>query len=214
MLPRPATIAAPPTTASPASWNPAVPPPPVTGAALGTGLGVGLGEGSGLGLSDADGLTEALALSDELTLALALVLALSLELDEAPPLAVLVTPAEPPAVGRYVDAGGVPGGVEVEPEVQAESATQASMVVRPQPTTVSRTRCDVPAMAVRALIGPPRVLGNDHFPVAGRRNRRRKGKTRGRPLVADRVGRKNVSSLNGKPGLCDKQAMACSPSEY
>jgi hypothetical protein len=61
-------------------------------------------------------------------------------------------------------------------EVQAESATQASMVVRPQPKTVSRTRCDVPAMAVRALIEPPGVLGNDHFPVAGRRNRRRKGK--------------------------------------
>jgi hypothetical protein len=207
MLPRPATIAAPPSTASPASWNPAVPPPPVTGAALGTGLGVGLGEGSGLGLSDADGLAEALVVSDELALALWLVL--SLVLDEAPPLAVLVTPAEPLAVGRNVD-----GGVEEEPEVQAESATQASMVVRPQPTTVSRTRCDVPAMAVRAFIGPPRVLGNDHFPVAGRRNRRRKGKTRGRPLVADRVGRKNVSCLNGKPGLCDKQAMACSPSEY
>jgi hypothetical protein len=204
MLPRPATIAAPPTTASPASWNPAVPPPPVTGAPLGTGLGDGLGEGSGLGLSDADGLVEALALSDELALALAL------ELDEAVLVAVLVAPAEPLAVGRYVDAGGVLEGLEV----QAESATQASMVVRPQPTTVSRTRCDVPAMAVRALIEPPRVLGNDHFPVAGRRNRRRKGKTRGRPLVADRVGRKNVSRLNGKPGLCDKQAMACSPSEY
>jgi hypothetical protein len=170
MLPRPATIAAPPTTASPASWNPAVPPPPVTGAPMGTGLGDGLGDGSGLGLSDADGLAEALALSDELALSLAL----SLELDEEPPLAVLVTPAEPLAVGRYVDAGGVVvvGGLEV----QAESATQASMVVRPQPTTVSRTRCDVPAMAVRALIGPPRVLGNDHFPVAGRRNRRRKRK--------------------------------------
>jgi hypothetical protein len=206
MLPRPATIAAPPTTASPASWNPAVPPPPVTGAPLGTGLGDGLGEGSGLGLSDADGLAD--ALSDELALAL------SLELDEEPPLGVPVTPAEPPSVGTYVDAGGVVGGVVEGPEVQAESATQASMVVRPQPTTVSRTRCDVPAMAVRALIGPPRVLGNDHFPVAGRRNRRRKGKTRGRPLVADRVGRKNVSRLNGKPGLCDKQAMACSPSEY
>jgi len=147
MLPRPATIAVPPSTASPASWNPAVPPPPVTGAALGTGLGVGLGEGSGLGLSDADGLAEALALSDELALALSLVL--SLELDEEPPLAVLVTPAEPLAVGRYVDAGGV---VVEGLEVQAESATQASMVVRPQPTTVSRTRCDVPAMAVRAFI--------------------------------------------------------------
>jgi hypothetical protein len=170
MLPRPATIAAPPTTASPASWNPAVPPPPVTGAPLGTGLGDGLGEGAGLGLSDADGLAEALALSEELALAL------SLALDEGVPVAVEVAPAEPLAVGINVDAGGVAGTVGEGPEVQAESATQASMVVRPQPTTVSRTRCDVPAMAVRALIEPPRVLGNDHFPVAGRRNRRRKGK--------------------------------------
>ena len=173
MLPRPATIAAPPTTASPASWNPAVPPPPVTGAAVGTRLGDGLGEGSGLGLSDADGLAEALALSDELALSLAL----ALELDEAVLVAVEVSPAEPLAVGRNVDGGGV----EAEPEVQAESATQASMVVRPQPTTVSRTRCDVPAMAVRALIEPPRVLGNDHFPVAGRRNK------------------ENVGDLNVKP---------------
>ena len=171
MLPRPATIAAPPTTASPASWNPAVPPPPVTGAPLGTGLGDGLGEGDGLGLSDGDGLAEGLVLSDELALAL------SLALDEAVLVAVEVSPAEPLAVGRNVDGGGV----EAEPEVQAESATQASMVVRPQPTTVSRTRCDVPALAVRALIEPPRVLGNDHFPVAGRRNK------------------ENVGDLNVKP---------------
>jgi hypothetical protein len=147
-----------------------VPPPPVTGAALGTGLGDRLGEGSGLGLSDGDALAEALALSDELALALSLALALGL--DEAVLVAVELAPAEPLVVGRNVDGGGV----EAEPEVQAESATQASMAVRPQPTTVSRTRCDVPAMAVRALIEPPRVLGNDHFPVAGRRNRRRKGK--------------------------------------
>ena len=175
MLPRPATIAAPPTTASPASWNPAVPPPPVTGAPLGTGLGDGLGEGDGLGLSDGDGLAEGLVLSDELALAL------SLALDEAVLVAVELTPAEPPAVGINVDAGGVTGGVEEGPEVQAESARQASMVVRPQPTTVSRTRCDVHAMAVRALIEPPRVLGNDHFPVAGRRNK------------------ENVGDLNVKP---------------
>src|SRR5580693_9620435 len=193
MLPRPATIAAPPTTASPASWNPAVPPPPVTGAAVGIGLGDGLGEGSGLGLSDADGLAEALALSDELALALSLVLSLALELDEAVLVAVEVTPAEPPAVGRNVD-----GGVDVMegPEVQAESTRQASMVVRPQPTTVSRTRCDVHAMAVRALIEPPRVLGNDHFPVAARRNE------------------ESTGDLNVEPKRWHKQAMACSPSEY
>ena len=175
MLPRPATIAAPPTTASPASWNPAVPPPPVTGAPLGTGLGDGLGEGDGLGLSDGDGLAEGLVLSDELALSLAL------SLDEEPPLAVLVEPAEPLAVGRYVDAGGVVGGVVEGLEVQAESATQASMVVRPQPTTVSRTRCDVHAVEVRALIEPPRVLGNDHFPVAGRRNEENVGDLNVRP---------------------------------
>ena len=120
-----------------------MPPPPVSAAPLGTGVGEGLGEGDGLGLSDADGLAEGLVLSDELALSLAL------SLDEEPPLAVLVEPAEPLAVGRYVDAGGV---VVEGLEVQAESATQASMVVRPQPTTVSRTRCDVPAMAVRAFI--------------------------------------------------------------
>ena len=114
-----------------------MPPPPVTGAALGTGLGVGLGEGAGLGLSESDGLGE--PLPDEL----------AAEFGEVVPVGADLAPAEPLAVGRYVDAGGV---VVEGLEVQAESATQASMVVRPQPTTVSRTRCDVPAMAVRALI--------------------------------------------------------------
>src|SRR5580693_9435235 len=88
MPPRPATIAAPPSTASPASWNPAVAPPPVTGAPTGAGLGDALGEGEGLRFDDAD----ALALT--LTLALALVLADELVLavvrGEEPPLAVLV----------------------------------------------------------------------------------------------------------------------------
>ena len=51
-------MAAPPSTASPASWNPAVPPPPVTGAAVGIGLYEGLGDGlaSGVGLTVALGL--------------------------------------------------------------------------------------------------------------------------------------------------------------
>jgi hypothetical protein len=169
MLPRPATIAAPPSTAIPASWNPAVPPPPVTGAAVGTGLNEGLGDGlaEGLGLGDADGLGE------ELTLTLVDGLA-----EVVTPVAVTVTLTVTPSltVGDRVVTGTV-GGLDV----QAESATQASMVVRPQPTTVSRTRCDVPAMAVRALIEPPRVLGNDHFPVAGLRNE------------------ENVGDLNVKP---------------
>jgi hypothetical protein len=194
MLPRPATIATAPSTASPASWNPAVAPPPVTGAPMGAELDDGLEAGWGLALCDADGLALVLALADELGLVLAL--ALVLVRGEEPPLAVLVavelTVELVPAEGMNVDGGGVEAGLEV----QAESATQASMVVRPQPTTVSRTRCDVHAMAVRALIEPPRVLGNDHFPVASRRNE------------------ESTGDLNVEPKRWHKQAMACSPSEY
>jgi len=154
MLPRPATIAAPPSTASPVSWNPAVPPPPVTGAPLGTGLGEGLGEKLGDGLGDGLSEGEGLPLTD------------SVGLGDPPPAKALAVPL---TVGENDESGGLPD------EVQAESATQASTVVRrPQPTAVSRTRCAVRAMAVHAFIEPPRALGNDHFPVADRRNRRRK----------------------------------------
>ena len=196
MPPRPATIAAPPSTASPASWNPAVPPPPVTGAPSGTGLGDGLAEGSGLGICDADGLALVLALvvvlADELALVLVLVVVRGEEPPLAVPVAVPVAVELAPAEGMKVDGGGVEAGLEV----QAESATQASMVVRPQPTAVSRTRCDVHAMAVRALIEPPHVLGNDHFPVPGPRNE------------------ENADDLNVKPRRWRKRAMARSPSEY
>ena len=152
-------MAVPPSTASPASWNPAVPPPPVTGATVGngvvtTGLGDGLAEGSGLGLLESDGLGEA----DGLALALAEALGLGETLTDAEPVTAGVNTA---------------GGVELD--VQAESATQASTVVKPQPTAVSLTRCAVHAMAVRAFIEPPHALGNHHFPVADRRNRRPKG---------------------------------------
>ena len=161
-------MAAPPSTASPVSWNPAVPPPPVTGAAVGNGLdgaGDGLAEGvaEGVALSSVEALSDALA--GELVLALAEV--------PAEVLADVVTEVVALAVGENT----VPDDEGVEGlEVQAASATQASTVVRPQPTAVSLTLCAVHAMAVRAFIEPPHALGNDHFPDAGRRNRRRKGK--------------------------------------
>jgi hypothetical protein len=154
-------MAAPPTTASPASWNPAVPPPPVTGAAVGyglyEGLGDGLGEGVTVGLTDVDGLTEelGLVLAEEVAKPLLAVL-----------LAVAVAVVLALGENTVVD--------EVPADVQAESATQASTVKKPQPTAVCLTRCAVHAMAVRAFIGPPHAPGNDHFPVAVRRNRRRK----------------------------------------
>ena len=164
-------MAVPPSTANPVSWNPAVPPPPVTGAAVGTGLDEGLDDGV------ADDVALALELAEALDDALAeeLVLGLALAFVEAP---VEGLPEELPlALGENDEPSTVPDDVGVEGlPVQAESATQASTVVRPQPTAVSLTRCAVHAMAVRAFIEPPHALGNDHFPVAGRRNRRRKGK--------------------------------------
>jgi hypothetical protein len=177
MLARPAAMAVPPSTASPASWNPAVPPPPVTGASVGIGLGEGLGnglnEGEALSLAVSDGLIEALSLAGEWAEALS-------EGDSDGLLAV--------GDNTVTDPEGVPD------DVQAESAMQASMVVRPQPTAVSLTRCAVHAMAVRAFIGPPSYSRHDHFPVADRRNRRRKGKTCGRPLAADRAGRRTPAA--------------------
>jgi hypothetical protein len=156
-------MAAPPSTASPASWKPAVPPPPVTGASVGNwlneGLGGGLVSGVGLPVVASAGLSEVPAVAEVPALA------------EGLPLAVLVAVTEPLTVGEST-AGGVVEGLAV----QAESTPQASMVARPQPTAVSLTRCAVHAMAVRAFIEPPHALGNHHFPVADRRNRRRKGK--------------------------------------
>jgi hypothetical protein len=146
----PAATPLPPSTAIPASWNPAVPPPPVTGAAVGIGLyeglEVGLAEGlevglaEGLTLGDTDGLTEGLVLA--LTEAVA---------DVLPPMATPVTVADTVTPLLTV---GVRTVTDEEPaDVQAESATQATTVVRPQPTTVRRFRC--------SLIKPPHRPGKD-----------------------------------------------------
>jgi hypothetical protein len=156
-------MAAPPSTARLPSSNPAVPPPPVIGAAVGYGLGEGLGDGLDTGVA------VGLAVVDELAELLALALVLAEALDEAPLLGLLLGLTEPLAEGdRSVT---VPVGLPLD--VQAESATQASTVTR-HPVAVSLTRCAVHAMAVRAFIEPPLALGNHHFPAAGRRNRCRK----------------------------------------
>jgi hypothetical protein len=119
-------------------------------------------------------------------LALTLVLALTDVLALGGVLVVAVVLTEVLAVGEstVTEEDGLEPGLEV----QAESATLASTVMRPKPTAVSLTRCAVRTMAVRAFIEPPRALGNDHFPAADRRNRHRKRNPRGRPLATDRAG--------------------------
>jgi hypothetical protein len=173
---KPAATPIPPSTAIPASWNPAVPPPPVTGAAVGTGLNegleVGLAEGLTLTLTltlgDTDGLTDGLVLS--LTEAVA---------DVLPPMATPVTVADTVTPSLTVGVRTVTD--EVPADVQAESATLATTVVRPQPATVRRFGC--------SLIEPPHRPGKDisRSPAAETGAGR---KTRGRPIVAERVGRR------------------------
>jgi hypothetical protein len=122
MLPAPARIAAPPRPKSRASWNPAVPPPPVAGAAVGNGLADGLGV--------ADGLAE------ELALALG-VMALAVPLDKIVGVAERVPPGENEV-----------GVAEGEDAVQAETDTEASMVKVAQPMAVDLALSLIPAMVV------------------------------------------------------------------
>src|SRR6266498_3705533 len=61
MLPAPARIAAPPRVTSRVSWNPAVPPPPVSGAVVGKAPADRLGVGEGVADLLAEALADALA---------------------------------------------------------------------------------------------------------------------------------------------------------
>jgi hypothetical protein len=136
MLPAPARIAAAPRPKSGASWNPAVPPPPVAGAAVTTGLA------DWLGVADpaAEGLALALGV-----VALAVLLGRLAGVVEA-------APEGDNEVG-VVDGKDCEGR---EPE-QAETDKDASMVKVAQPT-VSLALGLVPMMVVRIfmdLLMPP-----------------------------------------------------------
>jgi hypothetical protein len=150
MLPAPARIAAPPRPNSRASWNPAVPPPPVAGAAVGNGLADGLGV--------ADGLAEELAL--------ALGVALAVPLDKIVGVAETVLPGENEV-----------GVAEGEDAVQAETDTEASMVKVAQLMAVDLALSLIPAMVVRIFMGPPHASGRwlARLPVPAFRNRPWKG---------------------------------------
>jgi len=147
MLPAPARIAAPPRPKSRASCNPAVPPPPVAGAAVGNGLADGLGDADGLGVAD--------ALPEGLTLALGVVTL-------AVPLGRIVGVAEPVTAGE----NGVGVG-EGEDAVQAETDAEATMAKVAQQAAVNLALRPVPMMVVRIVMGPPYASGRRRtcFPV-------------------------------------------------
>jgi hypothetical protein len=151
MPPAPATIAAPPMMKSVASWIPAVPPPPVAGAAVGGGAdawaadGVCVGVGVGVGVDVGVGVGVPLSFAGRLTGAL----------DVA-------------EVSGSEDEADAPGGVDPE---QAAIAAQASTAMAPRPMTLNIALTPVPAMVpkvVRSFMEPP------HAP------RRCEGKAHGR----------------------------------
>ena len=123
------------------SWNPAVPPPPVAGAAVRNGLadrlGVTDGESGGCGVADRR--------AEGLTLALGVV---------AAPLGRLVGVAVPVPAGD----NGV-GVAEGEDPVQAETDAEASMVNVAQPAMASLALSPVPMMVGRIFMGPPHASG-------------------------------------------------------
>jgi hypothetical protein len=124
MLPAPARTASTPRQKSKTSWNPAVPPPPVAGAAAGTGLADGLGDGLALALG-----VVPLALGlGVVALALGVVVPAVL-LTET----VGVTEGVTPGDKLGADEGG-------PPPVQAETDRETNIAKMTQPRAVPRKR--------------------------------------------------------------------------
>jgi hypothetical protein len=141
-----------PMTRSEACWNPAVPPPPVAGAAVGAGLAVGLGlaEGDGLGVAEREGLVVGLGLGLELGLGLGLGLVLGELLAELDPVADEPAEDDDEGVGSAPD-DGVPE--------HAAMAREASRVTMPQPTAASLVLDPVPVTVLRTFMEPPHASG-------------------------------------------------------
>jgi hypothetical protein len=177
MPPAPASIAAIPIPRSRGSWNPAVPPPPVGGAAVGNGLAVGLAVGEGVGLAVGLGVALGVRLGVALRVGLGVVLALGLcdglGDDDAEllgePLSELLGVAEALVPGD--DVGSAPD--DALPE-QAETAMEASMARMPQLTAVNLVRSPVLEVTARPFTEPPHASGRSRarFRVPHPRKRR------------------------------------------
>lgn len=135
-------------TSSEACWNPAVPPPPVAGAAVGVGLGLAVTDGDGLGVVDGDGVGE----GDGLVVGLGLELGLVLgePLGEPDPVADAPVEDEDEGVGSAPEDGF--------PE-HAAMVTEASTVKMPQPTAASLVLDLVPETVLRTFMQPPHASG-------------------------------------------------------
>jgi hypothetical protein len=147
MPPVPARIASTPRQSSRTCWNPAVPPPPVLGAAAGNELADGLGDcgGLGLGVVTLGVVTLCVVVLGVVVLGVVVlgaevlgVVVLGVPLEVAPPGVSLAEPVGPAALVSPAEKEG--GVVGVEPDEQADTDAVASTARAAQPRTVPRKR--------------------------------------------------------------------------
>jgi len=172
MLPAPTTIAAPPRPTRKVSWNPAVPPPPVSGAAVGKvladGLGGGVCEWVGVGVGDGEWVGVGVSLAEGVVLGVGVVLAVTVTVGEAVGVAELVRVGVPPGDSD----GGVAEGV---PLVQAATDADASTVTVAQPIALNLTPSGFPAIVGRIFREPPlRQAGRSRENAAGHKGKARR----------------------------------------
>jgi hypothetical protein len=142
MPPVPARIASTPRQSSRTCWNPAVPPPPVLGAAAGNELAEGLGDcgGLGLGVVTLGVVVPGVVVLGAVVLGVVMlgVVVLGVPLEVA---ALVVSLAAPFGAAGLVSPGANEGGVVgVDPDEQADTDTVASTAKAAQPRTVPRRR--------------------------------------------------------------------------
>jgi hypothetical protein len=174
MLPAPTTIAAPPRPTRKVSWNPAVPPPPVSGAAVGKVLADGLGAGEcewvgvGVGVGDGEWLGVGVSLAEGLVLGVGVMVAVTVTVGEAVGVAELVPVGDPPGDSD----GGVADGV---PLVQAATEADASTVTVAQPIALNLAPSGFPAIVRRIFREPPlRQAGRSRENAAGHKGKARR----------------------------------------
>ena len=172
MLPAPTTIAAPPRPTRKVSWNPAVPPPPVCGAAVGKvladGLGGGVCEWVGVGVGDGEWVGVGVSLAEGLVLGVGVAVAVTVTVGEAVGVAVLVPVGDPPGDSD----GGVADGV---PLVQAATDADASTVTVAQPIALNLAPSGFPAIVGRIFTEPPlRQAGRSRENAAGHKGKARR----------------------------------------
>jgi hypothetical protein len=172
MLPAPTTIAAPPRPTRKVSWNPAVPPPPVSGAAVGKvladGLGGGVCEWVGVGVGDGEWVGVGVSLAEGLVLGVGVLVAVSVTVGEAVGVPELVPVGDPPGDSD----GGVAEGV---PLVQAATDADASTVTVAQPMALNLAPSGFPAIVGRIFREPPlRQAGRSQESAAGHKGKARR----------------------------------------